>query len=293
MKLRMEPWRRTAARSVAIAVLVVLAFLFTALPAWARIGVMGAMDEEIDFIRDSMKIDSTETVANRTFYLGTLSGQDIVLVMSQVGKVNAALTAQILIDRYKVDAVIFTGVAGAVDTKLQPGDIVIATTLAQHDYGLITDTDFVTRPIKIPQPGNIEKSMESFATDERLGDLAAKVAQTTDFVEIKIPLPGYKARKPTVVRGVIVTGDQFIAGRKKREWLEKKFQASATEMEGAAVCQVCYTYGVPVVIIRAISDRADNLATSTYALMKDAAAKNSASLVKNMLQKITDDGGWK
>lgn len=254
--------------------------------AEARVGLIGAMEEEIDLLKGSMEIERTETIGNRIFFLGYYEGQDVVLAMSQVGKVNAAMTAQILIREFKVDQIIFTGIAGAVDKDLRPGDIVISTHLLQHDFGKVTDETFTYWPMEMPQADGSERSVPRFDAEPELVELAMKAGRQTDFQKIFLATSRSKENKwkPNVVEGVIVTGDQFISSLKKREWLREQFGASAVEMEGAAVAQVCVTYDVPFVVIRSISDWADDIAGGTYKLMKNTAANNSAMLVMNMLK---------
>ncbi len=255
----------------------------------AATGIMGALGEEIADIRKDMALENTVTVAGRSFFVGKCEGRDIVLVKSEIGKVNAAMTAQILIDKFNVDRIIFTGVAGGVDEKLKPGDIVIATKLAQHDYGIIQGNNLTVNSLLIPRDGGKADSVTFFDTDSTLAQSALDAAKQTQFKELS--LARYGKHYPVVTSGIIVTGDQFIASAKKREWLKKTLNASAVEMEGGAVAQVCETYRVPYIVIRAVSDLADDIATDTFIKMKDTAALNSAMLVENMLKNMNPPSG--
>ena len=281
-------FRKCSHGKTAVVVIAVLLFVFQA--AEARIGIMGAMDEEIGSLKKDMTVVKTETTGNRTFYVGKCKGKDIVLVRSEIGKVNAAVTADILIREFKVDRIIFTGVAGAVDAKLQPGDILIATQLVQHDYGKLKGDAFTPWMLNMPEADGTTKKVFQFDTDPELVKLAFETAKRTKFKQINITLPGYKKRAPGVFKGIVATGDQFVASARKREWLAGQFNASAVEMEGAAVAQVCATYGVPFLVVRAMSDRADEVAEDTFNMVKDTAAENSALLVENMLKGMKPDG---
>lgn len=271
-----------------LSVILFAAFLIFMVSGAARAatGVIGAMDEEISFIKKSMSVKGTSTVAGRVFYSGKLQGQDIVLVKSEIGKVNAAMTAQILIRDFKVTRVIFTGVAGGLDPALRPGDIVISTKLVEHDFGMLSGNVFTPWQLDVPRKGAAAVKYAEFTADPALVDAAWAAAQGAALDEINLKPGGADRRKPVVVKGGIATGDQFIASTKKREWLNRQFGASAVEMEGAAVAQVCVTYNVPFVVIRSLSDLADDVSHNTFMLMKDAAAHNSAILVSGMLMEL-------
>jgi len=257
---------------------------FTSISAktYASIGIIGAIEEEISSIKKETDVKSILNIGGRTFYVGKCGGQDIVLVKSEIGKVNAAITAQILIRDFRTESIIFTGVAGGIDPKLQPGDIVISTKMIQHDYGILSKETM--KPWKLTVPGETgTRQYDGIDADPSLIEIAWTAAQNTRLQEVHYKLGNPKKRKPIVVKGIIATGDQFIESTKKREWLFEQFGASAVEMEGAAVAQVCATFGVPFVIIRSLSDLADDISSNIFMIMKNDAANNSAILVQSIL----------
>lgn len=228
------------------------------------IGIIGAMYEEIVELKQEMKDISEIGIGNITFYRGILKNKEIVLVESGIGKVNASITTTLLINHFNVNKIIFTGVAGGVDSGLDIADMVIGTDLIQHDV------DVQAFGYEIGQIPRIE--VRSFECDKQLIDIAYKVA--------------YKNFGDKVKKGRIVSGDQFIASNNKINWLREVFNASCTEMEGAAVAQVCYVLNVPFLIIRAISDKANHEATMDYPEFVKIAARNSKIVVDNILEEI-------
>jgi adenosylhomocysteine nucleosidase len=268
-------------------IFLLLCFLFMNTSLSARIGIMGALNEEIKMLKDEMKLTKEIKIAGRVFYLGKLEGKEIVLVEAGMGKVNAAITSQLLITKFKVEKIIFTGIAGGVSPELGIGDLVIATKVAQHDYGSINPQGFFPfRPGTLPV-GEVNIESVYFKTDEKLLNIAM-----TASVGIKLnKLPegtilSNEGRIPKIVSGIIVTGDQFIVSKIKRKWLFETFNALATEMEGGAVAQVCEINNIPFLLIRSISDLANEDAEINFNKFVDYAAKNSVLLVKKILSKI-------
>lgn len=229
------------------------------------VAVIGAMDEEISLLKSEMKDVKEKKVGTITFYQGKLEGKDIVLLKTGVGKVNAAVGANTVIREFGADKIIFTGVAGAINRNLNVADVVISKDLVQHDVDL---TAF-DRPMGLI-PG--EKKVE-FDADPELIKLAEKSA-------IKV------LGKDKVTIGRIATGDQFIANKSKVQFLGEEFKADAVEMEGASVAQVAQIYGVPFVVLRALSDKADGGAEMVYDEFVQVAANNSAEIVKEMLKNM-------
>lgn len=247
------------------------------------------MDEEIQSIKQNMIIDKEELIANRKFYLGKLDNKPIVLVKSEWGKVNAGVTTQLLISFFEVEKIIFTGVAGGVDPHLQIGDIIISTKLYQHDYAYWTDEGLKPMEIPIPMKDGKDKGYLYFEADEGLISLAEKSAKALNFPEIpQVLTKGKRGRMPKVVKGIIVSGDQFIQSEKKRIWLKETFDAKAVEMEGASVAQVCTTNNIPFVVIRTLSDLADKSSYDTFHLLTPYAAGNSSLLIKEMIKNLKD-----
>lgn len=239
---------------------------------YPTVGLMGALDEEINLLKENMEIKVIDTLANRFFYKGTLEKRDVVITKSGIGKVNTAMTAQILIDKYDIKVLIFTGVAGGINPALKIGDIVISSQVAQHDFGEITPEGF------------FPFSIHFFKADSCLIRVAQKAAQECQLLPIPTEVTHTPTRKPQIVTGALVTGDQFIASEAKRNWLEKTFNADAVEMEGSAVAQVCEANKVPFVIIRCLSDIANENASIEFEKFCPYAARNSVVIVKQMLQ---------
>ena len=228
-----------------------------------KIGIMGAMVEEVAKIRSTMYVTNVESRGKREYVSGHLNGHDIVVVFSRWGKVAASSTATTLIELFGVDLIIFTGVAGAIDDRLEIGDIVVADTLVQHDM----DASAVPgiKPYEVPILGIQFFDMSS--------DLASKASQSSqEYItrDLSSDVPEYVLQKfhikyPSVVRGLIASGDQFITSNE----IVQKLRASlpnikCVEMEGAAVAQVAYEHDCPLVVIRAISDKANHSATIDF-----------------------------
>jgi len=231
-----------------------------------KIGIIGAMDEEIALYLDAMQGAAASTKAGITYYEGELEGKPVVLCKSGVGKVNAAVTTQVLIDRFQVDCVIFTGVAGAVHPELNIGDIVVSADCVQHDID-VTALGF--------QPGQIPFTDRwVWKADDRLRQLALEAGKDLE--------AGVR-----VVSGRILSGDQFIASRDKVQWLHEQFDASCTEMEGAAVAQVCAMNQVPFVIVRSMSDNADGSAHVNFTEFTRLASRRSYAIVARMLANMS------
>lgn len=242
-------------------------------------GILGAFPEEIRVLKEAMGHRQASTALGIEFITGELEGRAVVLAYTGVGKVNAAMTTTLLLDHFHPTEVIFTGIAGGVNPALFPGDLVIGTLLAQHDLGAITETGF--RPEGVSNPLNGRRNPVFFHSAPDLVDLSQRAARKTDFARIE---GGGKTRRPTVVSGVIVTGDIFVASEEKASALGKDFGAEAVEMEGGAVAQVCFQHNVPFVVLRSISDHANNQATVDLQTFTKTAAMNSAALTRSMLK---------
>ena len=226
------------------------------------IGIIGAMDEELQPLLQELILCRKEIKAKMEFNFGTLYKKEIVIVRSGIGKVNAAICAQILIDDFKVDKIINIGIAGGVGERVSPGDVVIASDLVQHDMDTSVFGD------RIGQIPRIEAF--DFKCDKSLIDIA--IISCKDMEGSNWFL------------GRIVTGDQFIANLEKIKWISKEFNAMACEMEGASIAQACYLNDVPFVVIRSISDNAENNANMDYEEFKSVAVNNSTKILKNMLR---------
>ena len=238
-----------------------------------KIAIMGAMIEEVEpFLNlgehepllKHFKKHNDIAYGGNLYHEAKYKGLDIVLGYSKIGKVNAALTAATMIEKFGAEQLLFTGVAGAVNPELKIGDLVAATQLCQHDLDI---TAFGHPHGYVPEGKvYVEPSRE-------LLHIAKSVAD-----EKGISLKG----------GIIATGDQFIADPARKKWIEETFEADAIEMEGAAVAVICDAFNVPFFVLRAISDTADMDATFDFDEFLKHSSQVSSSFVLAMLDKIAD-----
>ena len=230
-----------------------------------RIGIIGAMEEEVAQLKQEMKIEETVDYASMQFCKGQFCGKDVVIVRSGIGKVNAGICAQVLVDKFEVDVLVNTGIAGSLDADIDIGDMVVSTDLVEHDM----DASIFGDPIgQIPRMDTF-----SFPADASLVEKAVAANQ-----EVNPDIQTFTGR--------IVSGDQFISSAEAKERLVSNFQAKCTEMEGAAIAHAAYLNGVSCVIIRAISDKADNSATMDYPTFEKKAIEHSVRLIRHLLPQI-------
>lgn len=230
-----------------------------------KVGIIGAMEVEVAALKEVIAEERRVTRANMEFFEGTLDGCKVVVVKSGIGKVNAAVCTQILADEFKVDAVVNTGIAGSLNADINIGDIVVSTDVLHHDMDA---TGFGYPLGQVPQ-------METFAftADAALRETAVRVCRKVN------PQIG-------VFEGRIVSGDQFVSDKERKEMIAETFAGYCTEMEGAAIAQAAYLNGIPFVIIRAISDKADDSANMDYETFEKLAVENSIRLVRGFLKEI-------
>ncbi|WP_456480632.1 5'-methylthioadenosine/adenosylhomocysteine nucleosidase [Nautilia sp.] len=226
------------------------------------IGILCAMVEELEPILEYMHIKRKTTHANNTYYLAEFEGGDVVLAYSKIGKVNAAVTATVMIEKFGVKALLFSGVAGGVDEDLKIGDLITATHVCQHDIDL---TVFGYKH------GFIPESEIYFDCDKSLISLAEKVS-----VKLGVPLK----------KGIVASGDQFVHNKNKKEWIREVFGASAIEMEGGAVGCVCWNERVPFFMLRAISDTAEEGAGVDFDEFLEESSRVSARFLIEMLKEL-------
>lgn len=229
------------------------------------IGIIGAMDEEVSRLKEKMQVKKIENKAGMEFFEGDLVGKDVVIVRSGIGKVNAGICTQILVDDFHVEAVINTGVAGSLKNEINIGDIVLSSDALQHDMDA---TGFGYEPGIIPRMDN-----SVFVADKELLSVAEMVNKKVN-PEIQ-----------TFV-GRVVSGDQFISDKEKKDYITKQFSGYCTEMEGAAIAQACYVNGIPFLVIRAISDKADNSATMDYGEFEAKAIEHTVNLLTGMMENL-------
>ncbi|WP_223066440.1 5'-methylthioadenosine/adenosylhomocysteine nucleosidase [Paenibacillus caui] len=230
-----------------------------------RIGILGAMDEEIKLLLQQMDSKETHTHAGISFIAGTFQGRSVVVCKSGVGKVNAAVTTQLLIDRFKVASVLFTGVAGAVNPKLQIGDIVISSSCQQHDMD-VTALGFERGVIPYQE-------VSDFPADNGLVQLAKEACEKV-------------CRDHQFMVGKVLSGDRFVADRAAVQDLHDAMNGACVEMEGAAVAQVCFMNSVPYVVLRSMSDKADGSAHVNFAEFTVEASNRSYAILSEMLGSI-------
>ncbi len=240
--------------------------------------ILGAFEREVTLIEDQIEQPRERTIEGIEFVSGKLNGRKVVVTWTGVGKVNAAMTTTLLIEHYKPEYIIFTGIAGSVNPVLEPGDIVISEKTAQHDMGTFWPEGLFCKGVKSRLDGY--ENPVFFLADPQLFAAAKKAADRADLDNIKT-LKG--EREPKIVHGTIVTGDSFIASTDKRAELRKKLDADAVEMEGAAVAQICYQREIGYIVIRSISDNADEGAVLDKQTFYIMAARNSAELVSEMV----------
>lgn len=222
------------------------------------LGIIGAMDEEVAKIKKHMEQVEERTIASMNFLKGTVKGHPVVVVRSGIGKVNAAICTQILADVYGVDAVINTGIAGSLNADINIGDIVLSTDALEHDMDAVA---FGYPVGQIPRMDTL-----SFTADEKLRKIAK---ETCERVNTDV----------SVFEGRVVSGDQFISDKAKKGWLVENFAGYCTEMEGAAIAHAAYLNGIPFLIIRAISDKADDSASVDYPAFEAKAIEHSVRLL--------------
>lgn len=231
------------------------------------IGIIGAMDKEVNDLKALMEKESLEVkkVAGMEFWSGILSGHEVVLVRSGIGKVNAAVAASILADSFKVRAIINTGIAGSLDAKIDIGDIVLATDALEHDMdvtGLGYDRGIVP-----------DQGISIYEADEKLRRAAKDVCEKVN--------PDIK-----VFEGRVVSGDQFISNKEVKDDIVNTFGGMCTEMEGAAIAHTAWLYNIPYLIIRSISDKADDSAELDYPSFQKKAIEHSVKLVSGLMAEL-------
>jgi len=228
-----------------------------------RTAIVSAMHEELAAVLELMPDEHKQIAAGREFWVGHLHGQDVVAVLSRIGKVAAATTAAVLVERFKVDRIVFTGVAGGLAPGVEVGHVVVADEFLQHDL----DASPIFPKYEVPLYGT-----SRFATDH---ELTARLAAA-----VRSALPGVR-----VHRGLMVSGDRFVATTAEGRALQSALpDALAVEMEGAAIAQVCHDYRVPFAAVRTVSDRADDAAHGDFlAFIRDVASRHSAAIVEALL----------
>ena len=242
------------------------------------LAVLGAFNQEVALLQGMLTEAKSQEIEGLEFITGRIGDSPVVLAWTGVGKVNAAMTTTLLLEHFKPTRVIFTGIAGGVDPNLEPGDIVIAKQTAYHDMGTLSAGGIDYGGVKSRMTG--EPNPVFFPADPELLAAARQAAQGMAFGAIERRTG---ERPPKVVVGTVVTGDVFVASKEKGAELAETLGACAVEMEGAAVAQLCYQRGVGCLVIRSISDKADQSAVMDKQLFYTIAGKNSAGLVMKII----------
>ena len=227
-----------------------------------KLAIMGAMQEEIEPLLAHFKDVNVVEYANNKFYEVSYNGLEIVIAYSKIGKVFASLTASTMIEKFECDTLLFSGVAGGINPKLQIGDLIIADKLCQHDL----DITAFGHPHGFVPGGKV-----FVETTKELRDVAIKVANENNL---------------KVIEGTIATGDQFVHSTERKQFIENTFNADALEMEGASVAVVCDALNVPFFILRAISDTADMDAGFDFDEFLKSSAKNSADYLIKIVKEL-------
>ena len=227
----------------------------------ADIGIIGAMQPEVEELIASLSDARTETVGGIDYYLGVLSGKRVAVAKCGIGKVFAAMCTEAMIIAYSPALIINTGVGGALKRGIKPLDIVVAQRLVQHDM----DTSAIGDPKGLVSGINVIY----FDSDKRASETARSVAQS-----IGVSAHG----------GIIASGDKFVASSADKAAIVENFDASVCEMEGAAIAHVCYVNAIPCCVIRAISDSADEGSSMDYMKFLPIAAKNCAEITKKLVE---------
>ncbi|MBS8263656.1 5'-methylthioadenosine/S-adenosylhomocysteine nucleosidase [Mesobacillus boroniphilus] len=229
-----------------------------------RVGIIGAMDEEVDLLRNKLQDRENTYLAGSEFYQGKIGSLQVVLLKSGIGKVNAAMGTAILIDKFQPDIIINTGSAGGFHRELNVGDVVISTEVRHHDVD-VTIFGY--------EYGQVPRMPAYFAPDDNLVSIAVKSAEKINDIQ--------------VVKGLIASGDSFMNDPKRVEFIRTKLpNLYAAEMEAAAIAQVACQFGIPFVIIRSLSDIAGKDSNISFDQFLATAAKNSAELILLMLEEL-------
>jgi adenosylhomocysteine nucleosidase len=231
------------------------------------IGIIGAMDIEVQALKELMDDPKIETISTVDFYSGNINGTDVVVAVAGIGKVNAAVCAQTMILKYDPSYIINVGVAGGLSPELGIGDIAIAENVVEHDMD--------TTPVG-DVPGYISGiNVVRIPCDKWLSEMMCKASSHID---------GAK-----VITGTIASGDQFISKDEERRKIIDNFDAIAAEMEGASIGHVCYMNSVPFGVLRAISDGANSDSVMDYPTFAKMAAKNSIKIICELLESIKEE----
>lgn len=246
-----------------------------------RTAIVAALHDELASVLALMPDEQKEVVGGREFWVGHLHGQDVVAVLSGIGKVSAATTATLLIDRFKVQRIVFTGVAGGLGPGVKVGDVVLARSFLQHDM----DASPLFPRHEVPLYGRARFEADAaladaleLACERMLHSLPQQLGTST--------VAAFGLQAPRLHQGLLISGDRFVATTAESVALQRGLpDALAVEMEGAAFAQVCHDFGVPLAVVRTISDRADDAAHVDFPrFLREVASRYSGALIDTLLR---------
>ena len=250
----------------------------------APIAIGAAMEQELGALLAIMPDEQRVRTAGRDFWCGHLEGRPVVAVLSRIGKVAAATTATVLLERFGARAIVFTGVAGGLAPGVAIGDVVVATELLQHDM----DASPIFPRHEVPLTGLSRFAADAPASDALAGAASELLADPVALLGASA-VQAFRLDAPRVHRGLVVSGDRFVATAAESAALQAALpDALAVEMEGAAFAQVCHDYGVPLAVVRTISDRADDAAHADFGRFIEAVASHySAAIVRRWIRSLS------
>jgi adenosylhomocysteine nucleosidase len=231
-----------------------------------KIGIIGAMEQEIEILRDNLASREDFKLAGFDLYTGLLDGVEVVLLQSGIGKVNASVSSALMLQKFAPDCILNTGSAGGCDDSLEVGDIVISSELVHHDVDVTAFGYSLGQMARMPV---------TYKPDELLADIAAQCVEA---------VAGVKS-----VRGVIATGDTFVSKADKIMAIKQAFpEVKAVEMEAAAIAQTCYLFNTPFLVVRALSDIAGKSSNLSFADFIETASTHSAKMVRAIIVKLNN-----
>jgi adenosylhomocysteine nucleosidase len=246
-----------------------------------RTAIVSALHDELASVLALMPDEHRQAVGGREFWVGHLHGQDVVAVLSGIGKVAAATTATLLVQRFGVQRIVFTGVAGGLGSGVNVGDVVLARSFLQHDM----DASPLFPRHEVPLYGRAR-----FEADEALADAlelaCERMLQTLPGQLPHATVQAFGLQSPRLHQGLLLSGDRFVATTAESQALQRELpEALAVEMEGAAFAQVCHDFGVPLAVVRTISDRADDLAHVDFPrFLRDVASRYSGAIIEALFE---------